>query len=110
MTPLVQAALGTQNRADHTGEIVPVDLAQVTFGVAAPQQLGGERGEVFPASHAGEGELTETAAGIPGRDLLRRAHGDDLIVEVAADADVVDADQRDNVVDVIRPSRDGRLA
>src|SRR5688500_14810976 len=110
MTPLAHPASGAQDRADHAREILKVDLPQITFRVAAPEQLGGESGEVLPASHAGKGELAETAAGIPGGDLLGRAHGHDLVVEVTADAHVVDADELDDVVDVIGPAGDRRLA
>src|SRR5215211_6407880 len=110
MTPRAHRTLSAKHRADHTGDILAVDLAQVPFRVAAPEQLGREGGEVFPASRPREGELAETAAGIPGGDLLGCAHGHDLVVEVAADTNVVDSDQVDDVIDVIGPARNRRLA
>src|SRR5829696_8298703 len=64
--------LAAEDRADHAEDILLTDLAQVPFRVAAPQQLGGETGEVCPGSHPGEGELTQAPAGVPGRDLLGR--------------------------------------
>src|SRR5215204_1126837 len=99
-----------QDHPHHTREIVVVDLAQIPFRVAAPQQLGGETREVGPASHAREGELAQTAAGIPDRDLLGSSHRHDLVIEVAADTHMVDSDQPDDVIDVICPARNRRLA
>src|SRR5829696_6762183 len=85
-------ASDAQYRPHHTREIVVVNLAQIPFCVAAQEQLDGETGEVGPASHPGKRELTQAPAGIPGLDLLGRAHRHDLVIEVAADTHVVDSD------------------
>src|SRR4051812_15998487 len=77
----------------HPGEIQAVEILHIGLGVAASQKLCCESRQIGPGAHALDRERTETAPGTPGRDVLRGPHSFDLIVEVAADTDVIDADQ-----------------
>ena len=92
------------HRPQHAAEVATVYLAQVVIGLAAAQESVCEAGDIVVGGHLGELQRDHSGRWSPGGDIAEEIHGHDLGEEIEAQAEVIDADQVGDMVEVVDPA------